>query len=874
MDGPRGISGLAELFLRVPSRNSFLAPLIFLAIVSADRLQAQSLAEAKVLFDTGEYAQCREMCEKGCQEYSWYESWRHQKLEAELVLGRYAEALGTVEKGLKDFPASIGLRFIGHRVYLHNGRPDDANRLLAELDAMVHEAPWRYNNSADKIIVGEYFLSRGMDAREVLEICFDRVKTNSPTFLGTYLATGELGLAKHDYSIAAEAFQQAAKLEPNNPQVHYGLARAYEPSEPDAAKAALAKALELNPRHVPALLLAVDHLVDAEDYDQAIKILALVREVNPIHPLACAYSAVLAHLDGNASGEKDWRAIALSSWSKNPEVDHLIGRKLSQKYRFSEGAQYQRQALAFDPGYVPAKIQLSQDLLRLGQDAEGWQLAAAVSAADNYNVLAYNLVTLQKTIEKFKTLESDAIVVRMDAREAAIYGQAALELLDQARRVLCEKYDIRIEGKVAVEIYPAQKDFAIRTFGMPGGAGFLGVCFGPVITVNGPTAQGDSPSNWHAILWHEFCHSVTLGKTGNKMPRWLSEGISVYEEKQANPAWGQAMTPLYRKMILDEELTPVSELSGAFLNPPSAAHLQFAYFESALVVEYLVEKHGLEALKKILVELAQDTPINVALDHHAGGLAALDKQFAQFARQRAEALAPEADWEPVDLPGDASVETVRHFVDQHPKSLPSLTLLARRLLAEKRWEDAKEPLRKLIALYPENVSADSPYRLIGEVHRELGQSDAEIEALEKLAALDADAGDVYLRLIEIYQARGDWQGLATNAERMLAVNPLIPAPHRALAESARKLAAPQRAIQSFRALLQMEPIDPARMHFDLAQLLSQQGEASEARRHVLMALEEAPRYRAAQQLLLDLVDGRGTNKTPANEGQPAAEVTP
>ena len=105
-----------------------------------------------------------------------------------------------------------------------------------------------------------------------------------------------------------------------------------------------------------------------------------------------------------------------------------------------------------------------------------------------------------------------------------------------------------------------------------GGAGFLGVCFGQVITVNSPSSQGATPSNWEAVLWHEFCHVVTLTKTNNRMPRWLSEGISVYEEVQANQAWGQTMNPQYRQMILDGELTPVSQLSGAFLRPPSAMH--------------------------------------------------------------------------------------------------------------------------------------------------------------------------------------------------------------------------------------------------------------------------------------------------------------
>ena len=42
------------------------------------------------------------------------------------------------------------------------------------------------------------------------------------------------------------------------------------------------------------------------------------------------------------------------------------------------------------------------------------------------------------------------------------------------------------------------------------------------------------------------------------MPRWLSEGISVYEERQENPAWGQSMTPQYRELILEGGATKVS----------------------------------------------------------------------------------------------------------------------------------------------------------------------------------------------------------------------------------------------------------------------------------------------------------------------------
>ena len=69
-------------------------------------------------------------------------------------------------------------------------------------------------------------------------------------------------------------------------------------------------------------------------------------------------------------------------------------------YRFTEGAAYQRKSLACDRNYRPAKLQLSQDLLRLGEEAEGWRLADEVAKQDAYDVVAFNLVTLQDELTK------------------------------------------------------------------------------------------------------------------------------------------------------------------------------------------------------------------------------------------------------------------------------------------------------------------------------------------------------------------------------------------------------------------------------------------------------------------------------------------
>ena len=520
----------------------------------------------------------------------------------------------------------------------------------------------------------------------MLEQFYDRAKKRDAAHRDSYLASGQLALDKGDFQLAAKAFSEGLKKFPEDADLHFGLAAAFAPGDRKEMLDSLENALEYNTNHAPSLLLLADHLIDAEDYAAASKMLDRALAVNPLHPEAWACRAVIAHLRNDAASERRARDTALKVWATNPEVDYLIGRKLSLKYRFTEGAAAQRRALTFDPKFLPAKIQLSQDLLRLGEEAEGWRFAADVHETDGYDVNAYNLITLQENMAKFATLTNHDFIVRMATNEAAVYGDKVLALLQRAKDTLCKKYGFELTTPTVVEIFPNPKDFGVRTFGMPGNPGYLGVCFGSVITANSPASQAGHPANWQAVLWHEFCHVVTLQFTKNKMPRWLSEGISVFEEKQENPTWGQEMNPRYREMILGKDFTPLGELSAAFLAPKTDLHLQFAYYESSLAVEFLVGRFGLDALKQILRDLGEGTEINAAIAKRTAPLDGLEKDFKVFARERAEKLAPDLDFERPK--NDALTQIAAEIPADKQKNFHLLTRQARKLAQDKKWAAA------------------------------------------------------------------------------------------------------------------------------------------------------------------------------------------
>jgi cytochrome c-type biogenesis protein CcmH/NrfG len=833
---------------------------------------AAEIEEARALLLSGRYHECVVTSEAELKERSYSDQWRLVLVEGLWTLGRYPQARGVITNALAQESTSVRLRLRAREVFLSLGETRQAEAMLREVGLLVSSRPWAYREASDLVAIGRAALLSGSDPRQVMDRLYAAAKKADPGQRDVYLASGELALEKHDYALAARTFQEGLKKLPDDPDLHYGLARAYAPSEPALMLASIESALRGNSNHLGSLLLLADHLIDAEDYTEAGQLLERVGAVNPWRPEAWAYRAVIAHLQNEPQREQVALEMALKHWTNNPAVPHLVGRKLSQKYRFAEGASFQRQALSFDPNHRPAKAQLAEDLLRLGEEQEGWRLVEQVHQEDGYDVNALNLVTLRDTMAKYQTLTNQHFQVRMTPHEAALYGPRVLELLESARQRLCAKYGLDLRQPVLLEIFADQKDFAVRTFGLPENHGYLGVCFGPVVTANSPASRPGQRYNWEAVLWHEFTHVITLQLTRNKLPRWLSEGISVYEERLANPTWGEHLNPRYREMILEGALTPLSKLSAAFLTPRSELHLQFAYFQASLVVQFLVERFGSDKLASILADLGRGAEVNRTLEQHTAALASLEKDFEAYARRLAEQMAPGLDFDKPGLEARLEEGTAagwKEWAKTRPTNFWVMTQQAGELARARKWVEARPILETLIKLYPNCTGSESPYSLLAEAHRAGGETNQERKVLEQWAGRDSQAVAAYERLMELGASRRDWPAVEENARRYLAVNPLVPLPYRFLAAAGEARSQTAAALQAYRALLQLDPPNPAEVHFKLARLLHQTGEAG-ARRHVLQALAEAPRYPAALRLLLEIHRQTPTPQATAPADHPAA----
>ncbi|MBK8092683.1 MAG: tetratricopeptide repeat protein [Verrucomicrobiaceae bacterium] len=836
----------------------FLLTFCFATTLAAQQLDLEKMFEERnlgpvtKLLAEGDFELVARIGEAAVQRGLKAAEWRLLRLRALPELGQHETALQESEAALKAFPGHLELLMLRHELARQLGKSEVMADALQQVNAAAKSKAVKERTASEMVALGRAALVLGADAQKVITQYFKAAQSKDAKLEAVWLAEGNLALDKEDAKRAADVFRAGLKAVGETAELRFGLARAFLESDRVKAGENLEKALALNPNHKGSHLMRAEMLLRAEKFLEAEKAVQTVLDADEHHPRAWTLRAVVAHLF-HADGKKveEARAEALRRWSSNPEVDHLLGKCLSRAYRFAESAAHQRKALELDASYLPAKVQLCHDLLRLGDEPAAWKLAAAIRTEDGYNIQAHNLGLLEKQMNGYVTMAHEDFILKMPKRDWPIYGERALVLLREAKAVLAPKYGLKMDKPVLVEFFGEQQDFAIRTFGALGGQGMLGVCFGTVVTMNSPGSLAQGRSNWESTLWHEFCHVITLSVTKNRMPRWLSEGISVYEERQRDPAWGMRMDARFREMALDEEkLTPVSRLSSAFMNAKEHDDLMFAYFESSQVVEYLLEKYGKEKFQRILLSLAEGQRINDAIAAHTADLEQIEAGFTEFITSRARQFGALAEWqvpEQKDLnPFDeGAFET---FLKQHPKNLPAIRQHTKSLVEQKNWPEVLKMAEIIVQLLPEDFGSGSGYELKALAFRQMKREDEEAAVLRQIAAKSSDAQSAFLRLIELDRADQRWSEVRTQSLRSLAVNPFLITPQLALAEASSALKDEPTAIAAWERVLVLDPGSAARTHFRLAQLWREK-DATKAKRHLLDSLASAPRNREALEML-------------------------
>jgi tetratricopeptide (TPR) repeat protein len=797
--------------------------------------------------------------------------------------GRYDDVDAAAEKlDLRD-PAVAALK----------ARAAIARGQYAQADALLRPVAQRAPTSDAGLELGllEQMLSRpgaaaildkvasladnGVDAREIARgaralralgryqeanAAYREAAAEAPGDPAVQTAWGELFLEKYLPSEALRSFQMVLQIDARWTPALVGMARTLADDNPPQAAVFAKRALEVNPSSVEAHLFLAEQAADAGNYDAARRVLDEALSVNPSSLDA---HALLAGLDFVQDKAGDFDAEVAKALAISPaygDVFRVAGEMAAHNYRFDEAATLTRRALSLDGKNARTLADLGMHLLRTGDEPGARAALDASFKLDGYDAVTLNLLRLLDTLDGFVTVRDGDVILRLSKDEAPVLQDYAMSLAHQALATLAARYEFTPTGPILVEMFPKHDDFAVRNLGLPGMIGALGACFGRVVTLDSPKARPPGEFQWEATLWHELAHVITIQMSNQRIPRWLTEGISVYEEKRARPEWGREMDVEFASMLNRGETLKLKDLNAAFQSPKT---ISLAYFEASIVVEHIVGAYGEDGLRKLVRAFANgvdtDAALKSAIETDFDGMQAGFDQTVErlFGSLRQAMTVPDG------IPGDgdllkAPTATLRTLATENPRSYPTQLALGRALRKDKLPDEAMQAFERAAELVPIARGKGSPHDEMAAIALEKNDRPRAVAELTALVANDFNNVEAARQLADLLRESEttDPAKLLPVYRRIAAIDPFDAGAHAALGRLAMQRNEPENASREFRAVIALNPVDRAAAYTDLAESYYKSGRKADAKKHTLAALEIAPSYERAQELLLKLVDGR------------------
>jgi tetratricopeptide (TPR) repeat protein len=321
-----------------------------------------------------------------------------------------------------------------------------------------------------------------------------------------------------------------------------------------------------------------------------------------------------------------------------------------------------------------------------------------------------------------------------------------------------------------------------------------------------------------------------ISATKHRVPRWFTEGLSVHEETETDPEWGDRLTPEILSAIKKKALLPIAELDRGFIRPSYPNQVIVSYFQAGRVCNFIQSRWGWPKLLEMMRAYSKVTTTAATVESVLGMKPEeFDRQFlAWLEEQHSGPLKSFEGW---------------------MKELKPLHEAAK----AKRWDDVLGKAPKLIGDYPEYVEPGNVYEPLAEAKLAKGDPAGATAALLSYARQGGRDPVILKKLAGLQESQGDLAGAEATLRRVLWIYPVQDEPlHRQLGTLRGKLGQWSGAVEEWQVVLASKPVDKASAHYELALAYKNDNRPGEARDAVLDALEEAPGYRPAQRLLLEL----------------------
>jgi tetratricopeptide (TPR) repeat protein len=808
-------------------------------------------------------------------------------LELANALGEVLYARGKVEEAERRFRAAAEggasdslLARLNLGVLLHEGGGHEAAFALFDGFIDVYNEGAERLDSRELMAVGiavRYLGVRDPQLYKDALRALDEAAAADSGNLDARIRIGELFLEKYNSGDAKAAFREVLAINPSHPLALLGMARAAEfDGEPGALELAR-KALEVNPNLVPAHVLVARLELEAENHEAAARAARRALEVDPSSSDAMGVLAAAHYLAGDTGAFEEVRRRALARNPRNAGLYNELAEMAARNRRYAEAVEFARQAVALDSLSWRARGILGINRLRIGEIEEGRNDLERAFAGDPYDVWTKNTLDLLDTFGRYREVPTARFRLVLFGEEADVLAPYMAPLAEEAYDRLAERYRFRPATPIRVEVFPSHADFSVRTIGLAG-LGALGVSFGRVLAMDSPSARDRGEFNWGSTFWHELAHTFHMGMTDHRVPRWFTEGLAVLEERRARDGWGSDVSLPFLAAYEQGRLLPVSRLNDGFTRPDSPEQVALSYHQASLVCELIEQEHGTDALLRMLDAYRRGLATPEVFRQVLGAdLEAFDRRFDAYLKQRfAGPLAAIRPRTLRDTTRTSEDDAVR-LASREPDDFLAQLRAGRALFAAGQHDEAIPFLERAKALFPEHAAAGGPYELLARIWREKGDLRRAAAELERMTALNERAYQQNVELAEILEQLGDARGAAAALERAIYIDPLEPALHERLADLYARIGEREKAVREREVILALAPVDRAQALYRLAAAQLEAGDAAAARRTVLRALEIAPNFERAQELLLRLRDagrdrqpqaaGGGARREPSAQGE-------
>jgi tetratricopeptide (TPR) repeat protein len=667
----------------------------------------------------------------------------------------------------------------------------------------------------------------GVDRLEDANTEFRAAEKNAPNSAELKTEWGALYLDHYQPGDAAKLFAEAIALDLNFAPAYLGLAKAaargFDPRAQEAAEQALQHDPKLYQAHELLAYLALEDGDSKKAVDEAQKALALSNE-------ALDGMAVLASIDWLDGKEpSEWMTRILKIDPAYGEAYATGAHFFEINRRYDQAIQYYRKALELNGSLWEARSELGVNLMRQGADLEARQQLEKCYDAHFRNAQTKNSLTLLDSLVNYDTFKTANTELLLNKKEAALLRPYVEAEMQRAIARYETKYKMKLPGPVHLEMYPNHDDFIVRTLGLPGQGGLLGVTFGLTVTMDSPTARPPGEFSWASTMWHEFSHVFVLTETHHLVPRWFTEGVAVHEEGAASPDWGDRLTPDIVAALEKKQLLPVLELDKGFVRPKFPMQVMVSYFEAGRICDFISQKWGEDALLGMIHSYAQRKTTEEAIqDNLHESPAAFDKEFVAWI-------------------GAKTDSTVKHFADWK-KGMKTL----HQDLEAGKFDDVIRDGQTVRDYYPDYTGGESAYEALADAYKRKGNQAAAMAELEKYSNAGGTSVESLKKLAEWEQQAGNAKQARNTLAKLNYIYPEDEEIHRRLGGLLLEAGDAEGAIREGKALLALKPVDAAESHYELAKALKAARRLSEAKDQVVLALEAAPGYKPAQQLLLQL----------------------